>query len=93
MTINKNSVRTAEVWMDEYKEFVYQRQPHMRKLNFGNITERLELRNKLQCKSFQWYLNHIFTDVILPNESSIAKGKVDLKEILLLEARVHIIFV
>ncbi|EDV26798.1 uncharacterized protein TRIADDRAFT_23130 [Trichoplax adhaerens] len=76
LTINKNSVRTAEVWMDGYKEFVYQRQPYMRNIHFGNITERLELRKKLQCKSFKWYLDHVFTDVILPNESAIAKGKV-----------------
>ncbi|EDV26797.1 uncharacterized protein TRIADDRAFT_11844, partial [Trichoplax adhaerens] len=73
--LSRNSQRVAEVWLDDYKEFFYQVQPHLRKEEFGNIAERLELKKKLKCKPFKWYLQNIYTDVVLPNESSIAKGK------------------
>ncbi|EDV26796.1 uncharacterized protein TRIADDRAFT_22976 [Trichoplax adhaerens] len=75
-TLGKNSQRVAEVWMDGYKEFFYQRQPHLRGHAYGDISKRLEIRKKLKCKSFKWYLENIYTDAVLPNESVIAKGKV-----------------
>ena len=42
--ILKNSVRLAEVWMDDYKELFYERQPHARELDPGNLSERIQLR-------------------------------------------------
>ena len=74
--LTRNSQRVAEVWLDDYKELFYYVQPHLRTAHFGDIKERLELKKRLKCKPFKWYLQNVFTDVILPNESSIAKGKV-----------------
>ena len=42
--ILKNSVRLAEVWMDDYKELFYERQPHARELDPGNLSGRIQLR-------------------------------------------------
>ena len=42
--ILKNSVRLAEVWMDDYKELFYERQPHARELDPGNLLGRIQLR-------------------------------------------------
>ena len=42
--ILKNSVRLAEVWMDDYKELFYERQPHARELDPGNLSARIQLR-------------------------------------------------
>ena len=42
--ILKNSVRLAEVWMDDYKELFYERQPHARELDPGNLSGRIKLR-------------------------------------------------
>ena len=39
--ILKNSVRLAEVWMDDYKELFYERQPHAREIDPGNLTGRI----------------------------------------------------
>lgn len=66
MTYIKNTRRTAEVWMDEYKKFYYSARPSARGKGFGDISERLALREKLQCKSFGWYLHNIYPELKIP---------------------------
>lgn len=54
-----------EVWFDEkYKEFFYTREPMARFLDMGNITQQLELKKKLNCKSFAWYMENVAYDVL-----------------------------
>ncbi len=59
-----NHMRLAEVWMDEYAEYYYIREPGIRTLNFGDISERKALREKLQCKPFKWFMENIAYDVL-----------------------------
>jgi polypeptide N-acetylgalactosaminyltransferase len=53
----------AEVWMDEYKEYLYKRRPHYRKVGTGDISKQKELREKLQCKSFKWFMETVAFDL------------------------------
>ncbi|OQV12866.1 Polypeptide N-acetylgalactosaminyltransferase 1 [Hypsibius exemplaris] len=64
--INHNSRRVAEVWMDEYKEFFYAMNQNAKSIALGDISERLANREKLGCKSFQWYLETIYPESIIP---------------------------
>jgi polypeptide N-acetylgalactosaminyltransferase len=57
-------MRAVEIWMDSYKEYFYTREPQIRSYNFGDISEQLELRNRLNCKSFDWYVNNIAFDLL-----------------------------
>ena len=53
-----------EVWFDEkHKEYFYAREPMARFLDMGNITQQLELKKKLNCKSFDWFMKEVAYDV------------------------------
>ncbi|CRK99460.1 CLUMA_CG012750, isoform A [Clunio marinus] len=61
-----NTNRIAEIWLDEYKRFYYraiQNSHH----DFGNITERIEIKNKNKCKPFKWFLDNVY-NIRIPDD-------------------------
>lgn len=73
-TENYNYKRAIEVWMDEYKEYVYEAKPQIKLVNAGDLTERLALKERLQCKPFKWFLDNIWPELLPYKENSIAWG-------------------
>lgn len=72
--LKRNSVRLAEVWMDDYKKYYYDRIGHDLG-DYGNITDRLELRNQLHCKPFSYFVKEIYPELFIPGEA-VAYGEV-----------------
>ncbi|KFB51145.1 hypothetical protein ZHAS_00019294 [Anopheles sinensis] len=72
--IKRNSVRLAEVWMDEYAQYYYQRIGND-KGDYGDVTSRKKLREELGCKSFRWYLDNIYPELFVPGDA-VASGEV-----------------
>ncbi|KAH9523810.1 Polypeptide N-acetylgalactosaminyltransferase 12 [Bulinus truncatus] len=59
-----NSARVAEVWMDEFKQYFYEKTAfHLAWFNHTNIDSRKELRRSLKCKNFRWYLTKVSPDL------------------------------
>ncbi|CAB3228849.1 unnamed protein product [Arctia plantaginis] len=61
--VGRNYRRVAEVWMDEYAKFLYQRRPHYNSIDPGDISEQKALRKRLNCKPFKWFMKKIAFDL------------------------------
>lgn len=71
-----NSKRLAEVWMDDYKRLFYHHRHEYRTKDVGDLSSRHELRKKLGCKNFKWFLDNIVPDKFIPDEKVYAYGSV-----------------
>ena len=49
--------------MDEYKEYLYMRKTKYRDLDPGDLTEQKAVRERLQCKSFKWFMKNVAFDL------------------------------
>ncbi|KAH9513195.1 Polypeptide N-acetylgalactosaminyltransferase 5 [Bulinus truncatus] len=59
----KNSARVAQVWADDYRKF-YFKEPYDEK-KYGSVKEREELRARLQCHNFSWYLDNVYPEMYI----------------------------
>ncbi|XP_046328020.1 polypeptide N-acetylgalactosaminyltransferase 13-like [Haliotis rufescens] len=75
-TVLNNAMRVAYVWMDEYKYLFFHNvvRNHVTP-QFGDVSGRVSLRKKLQCKSFHWYMKEVATDLYAPI-SAVALNKI-----------------
>lgn len=62
--VSKNHKRVAEVWMDEYKEYIYERNPRYASIDTGDLSDQLAIRKRLQCKPFKWFMENVAFDLI-----------------------------
>ncbi|XP_032921303.1 polypeptide N-acetylgalactosaminyltransferase 5 [Catharus ustulatus] len=67
-TVERNLARVAEVWLDEYKELFYGHAYHLLQggVDVGDLSQQIQLRKKLGCKTFRWYLQNVYPDLEAP---------------------------
>lgn len=71
-----NTARMVEVWMDEYKRLFYLHRPDLKKAKLGDLSTRKELRDKLHCHDFAWYLKNVIPQKFILDENVQAYGRV-----------------
>ncbi|CAF0806972.1 unnamed protein product [Rotaria sordida] len=71
----RNSMRLAEVWMDDYKRFYYMHRRELRDKDFGDVEDRRAIRKRLNCHSFKWYLDNVYPEKFILDENVHAYGE------------------
>lgn len=76
--VRANSVRLAEVWMDEYKQVIFDIHgiPHYLEEEFGPIAERKAVRERAGCQPFRYYIQHGFPEMHSPYVAGAFRGEV-----------------
>ncbi|KAK3605647.1 hypothetical protein CHS0354_032598 [Potamilus streckersoni] len=70
-----NYKRAIEVWMEpDHKMFVYHHYPEMNDLDVGNLSERLEIKKRLECKPFSYFLANHWPELLVYNQNVYAWG-------------------
>jgi hypothetical protein len=67
-TYDYNCKRAALVWMDDYIEHFYSARSTARGTDVGDISDRVAIRNELQCKNFDWYLKNGYPELQIPSK-------------------------
>lgn len=70
-----NYKRAIEVWMEpEHKQFVYDHFEDMQEVNVGDLTDRIALKKRLNCKTFSWFIENIWPELHVFNKDVFAWG-------------------
>jgi len=69
----RNRLRTAKIWMDEYAEITQMLVDPENKIELGDTSEMERLRDRLECKSFAWFLQNVYPELYVPSADHVVQ--------------------
>lgn len=62
--------------MDEFKRFFYMHRADLiNSKDIGDLTDRHAIKDRLQCRSFRWFLENVYPHKFIYDEQSVAWGR------------------
>ena len=81
--VQKNLMRIAELWMGDWKKFFYAatyswefKHTYFTEKDKYTLEKRRELKRKLGCKDFSWYMKTITPEIPTPPLDALYHGEV-----------------
>lgn len=81
--VQKNLMRIAEAWMDGLKKFFYAstriyefKRAELNAEDLASLEERKELRKRLGCRNFEWYLYNVIPQYEVPPANARFYGEI-----------------
>lgn len=81
--VEKNLLRVADLWMDDYAKYLYAstwswppKRTAFTDEDRRSLEVRRQLKKRLGCKSFSWYLQNIVPEITEPPADSLWYGEV-----------------
>ncbi|KAL7068208.1 glycosyl transferase, group 2 family protein [Cryptosporidium serpentis] len=66
----RNRLRTARAWMDEFYIFTKALSPN-KSIDLGDFNEVIQLKQRLQCKPFKWFLDNVAPETYLKDINEV----------------------
>lgn len=60
----RNSRRVAETWLDRFRPYFYAAKPGVQLVPTGDLETRLQLKKRLRCRSFAWFIQNVYPDLL-----------------------------
>lgn len=81
--VQKNLMRMAETWMDEYAKYFYAisyawvpKRTFLTEEDKKSLKVRKQIREDLKCKPFRWYMENIMPEMPPPPSDSLYHGEI-----------------
>ena len=74
--MGRNNMRLAEVWLDDYKRYFYMFRSDLIGKDYGDVSERLMLKDKLNCEKFKWYIENVYPEKFIYDKNVLVYGHV-----------------
>ena len=68
----------ARTWLDQY-EILYNftlKNSELKEDCGGKPSKIIDIRKNLQCKNFEWYINNIYPELMVPSDGDFAFGQI-----------------
>ncbi|CAB3403237.1 unnamed protein product [Caenorhabditis bovis] len=58
-----NAVRVAKTWLGDYQKHFFKAKPRGEKIVFGDISDTIEIRDRLKCKDMKWFIENVYPEL------------------------------
>ncbi|KAH9496173.1 Polypeptide N-acetylgalactosaminyltransferase 5 [Bulinus truncatus] len=71
-----NYKRAVDVWLGDYKIYVYNLFPGMKSMDVGDLSERLAIKSRLKCQDFSWFIKNIWPELMPYKDNALIWGQI-----------------